>query len=115
MTERFVGEDLSPVIATCDTSRMAAGEPCLPREFIWRGQTVTILAVLRSWHETGQDHHGSHEQYLRKHWYEVETAAHGTLKIYFDRQPPRRGRKGGSRWRLFSIGEPGGPPADRPS
>jgi hypothetical protein len=105
-TERFIGDDLKPVIATCDTLRMAAGEPGLPREFIWRGQTIEILAVRRTWHETSQCTHGSPEQYVRKHWYEVETAAHGTLKIYFDRQPPRRGRKGENRWRLFSISEP---------
>jgi hypothetical protein len=111
MAERFVGEDLKPVIATCDTWRMAAGEPGLPREFIWHGQTITILAVRRTWHETSPCTHGSPEQYVRKHWYEVETAAHGTLKIYFDRQPPRRGRKGESRWRLFSISEPAEGPA----
>jgi uncharacterized protein DUF6504 len=110
MADRFIGEDLKPVIATCDTSRMAAGEPGLPREFIWRGQTVTILAVRRTWHETSQCHHGSPEQYVSKHWYEVETVAHGTLKIYFDRQPPRRGRRGGSRWRLFSCSEPAAGP-----
>ena len=85
-TESFIGADLKPVIATCDTLRMAAGEPGLPREFIWSDQTITILVVLRSWHETSRCRHGSSEQYVSKHWYEVETVAHGRLKIYFDRQ-----------------------------
>lgn len=101
MAERFVSEAVTPVLATCDTSRMAVGEPCLPREFVWRGQTVEVAAVLRSWRETGRCHHGSPELYARKHWYEVATVAHGTMKIYFDRQP-RRGHKEG-RWWLFSI------------
>ena len=102
-TESFIGADLKPVIATCDTLRMAAGEPGLPREFIWGDQTITILVVRRSWHETRRCDHGSPEQYVNKHWYEVDTVAHGRLKIYFDRQPPRRGqRKKESRWRLFS-------------
>ena len=101
-TERFIGADLKPVIATCDTLRMAAGEPGLPREFIWRDQTITIVAVLRSWHETSRCSHGSSEQYVGKHWYEVETVAHGRLKIYFD----RHGRLKGSRWRLFSMVTP---------
>lgn len=33
MSERFVSETIIPVTASCDTSRMAAGEPGLPREF----------------------------------------------------------------------------------
>lgn len=106
MTERFVGEDIKPVAATFDTSRMAAGEPGLPREFLWRGRTVHVMDVVRAWHETGRCSHGSPEQYVRKHWFEVVTSADGTMKIYFERQP-RRGSKGG-RWRLFSIDGPGG-------
>jgi phosphoribosylglycinamide formyltransferase-1 len=104
-TERFIGADLIPVTATSDTARMAAGEPGLPREFRWGDQTVTIVDVRRNWHDTGPCDHGSRERYVRKHWYEVETAAHGVMKIYFDRQPPH-GRGKGSRWRLFSIVTP---------
>ncbi len=103
MPERFVSEAIKPVVATSDTSRMAAGEPGLPRQFVWRGQTITIVLILRSWRETGRCSHGSPELYLRKHWYEVVTASNSTMKIYFDRQP-RGGRKGG-RWWLFSIFE----------
>ena len=103
MPERFIGEDIKPVTATIDTSAMAAGEPGLPREFLWRGQTVEIVALLRTWHETGACSHGSPEKYVRKHWFEVATSSLGTMKIYFERQP-RRGQKG-SRWRLFTIDE----------
>lgn len=100
-TERFISEAIQPVIATCDTSRMAIGEPGLPREFIWRGQTIVITAVLRSWRDTGRCRHGSPEKYVRKHWYEVVTAANGTMKIYFDRQP-RPGSRA-DRWWLFTM------------
>jgi len=106
MPERFVSEAVTPVLATCDTSRMAAGEPCLPREFLWRGKTIEVAAILRSWRETGRCHNGSPELYVRKHWFEVETTSHCTMKIYFDRQP-RGGRKGG-RWWLFSISSESG-------
>ena len=102
MHEQFISEVIKPVIATCDTARMAAGEPGLPEEFVWRGQTVKIVAVLRAWRETGKCRHGSPERYVRKHWFEVETNSLGPMKIYFDRQP-RGGRKAG-RWWLFSIG-----------
>jgi hypothetical protein len=104
MSERFVGEDITPVVATSDTSRMAAGEPGLPRHFIWRKRTVEIETVIRTWRDTGPCSHGSREQYVRKHWYEIVTTADGTMKIYCERQP-RHGSKG-SRWRLFSIDVP---------
>ena len=99
--ERFVSEAIKPVAATCDTARMAAGEPGLPREFVWRGRTITVTAVIRAWRETGRCRHGSGESYVRKHWFEVETTACGIMTIYFDRQP-RGGRKA-ARWWLFSI------------
>jgi hypothetical protein len=104
MPERFVDEAIMPIVATYDTSRMAVGEPGLPGEFLWRGRTVEVLAVLRTWRETGKCRHGSPEKYVRKHWFEVVTASHGTMKIYFDRQP-RRGQKA-PRWWLFSVRDP---------
>jgi Domain of unknown function (DUF6504) len=103
MPERFVSEVIRPAGAARDTSRMAVGEPGLPREFEWRDRTIKIAAVLRTWRETGKCRHGSPELYVRKHWFEVATIGNGTMKIYFDRQP-RGGRKS-DRWWLFSICE----------
>ena len=103
MKESFIGEDLKPVQATFDTSRMAAGEPGLPGEFVWRGEVVRIAAVLRSWRETGPCRHGSGERYVRKHWYEVQDSSGRIFKLYFERTPRRRSR--GGRWQLFSIRE----------
>jgi phosphoribosylglycinamide formyltransferase-1 len=104
MPERLISEAIKPLTETADTSRMAIGEPGLPRKFVWRGRTVTVTAVLRSWRETGNCRHGSPERYVRKHWFEVVTASDGTMKLYFERQP-RGGRKGASWW-LLSIREP---------
>jgi len=104
MHEQLISEALTPVVATSDTSRMATGEPGLPREFLWRGKTIRITSVLRTWRETGKCRHGSPELYVRKHWYEVVTSTNVIMKIYFDRQA-RTGRKG-ARWWLFSIGVP---------
>ena len=101
MPERFVSEAIKPVVATYDTSRMALGEPGLPREFVWRGRTIEVAAVVRSWRETGKCRHGSPELYVRKHWYEIATNSHETMIIYFQRQP--RGGRRGDRWWLFSI------------
>jgi phosphoribosylglycinamide formyltransferase-1 len=101
MQEQFVGEPIQPVGATLDTSRMAAGEPGLPREFQWGERQIRIVEVRRSWKETGPCRHGSGEQYVRKHWYEVLTASDGVMQIYFERQP-RGGRKT-TRWWLFTV------------
>jgi phosphoribosylglycinamide formyltransferase-1 len=103
MPERFVSEVIRPVLATGDTSHMAIGEPGLPCEFVWRGRTIKIAAVLRTWRETGKCRHGSPELYVRKHWFEVATTSNSTMKIYFDRQP--RDRRKIDRWWLFTICE----------
>ncbi|MDF1553878.1 MAG: DUF6504 family protein [Deferrisomatales bacterium] len=99
-SERFVSEAITPVAATCDTQAMATGGPGLPWEFLWRGRTLRVAAVLRAWRETGPCRHGSGEEYVRKHWFEVITTEHSTLKIYFERQP--RGGRGAARWWLYS-------------
>ncbi|MEJ2658209.1 MAG: DUF6504 family protein [Desulfobacterales bacterium] len=104
MPDRFVSEVIRPAGPTFDTSRMAAGEPGLPREFVWRGRTIKIAAVLRTWRETGKCRHGSPELYVRRHWFEIATTADSTMKIYFDRQP--REKRKNDRWWLFTICEP---------
>jgi Domain of unknown function (DUF6504) len=104
--ERFVGEVIRPVGDAWDTSRMAVGEPGLPREFVWRGRTLEISAVLRAWRETGKCRHGSPELYVRKHWFEVATTGNSRLKICFDRHA--RGPRMNDRWWLFSIRGPEG-------
>jgi len=103
MTEHFVSESIQPVTATHDTARMATGEPGLPQEFVWRGRTIKVATVLRTWRETGPCRHGSGERYVRKHWYEVATGPRETMKIYFERQP--RGPRRGERWWLFSVSD----------
>ncbi len=109
MPERFISEAIQPVAEMYDTARMAVGEPGLPREFVWRGRTIAVAAVLRTWRDTGKCRHGSPELYVRKHWFEITTTANDTMKIYFDRQP--RGGRHGARWWLFSISEPEKRPA----
>ena len=99
--QSFVSEPIKPVVATADPNAMAVGGPGLPHEFVWRGETLGIAAVIRTWRETGPCKHGSSEAYVRKHWFEVLTTSNKTAKIYFERQP--RGRKQTKRWWLFSI------------
>ncbi len=103
MAKRFIDEPLVPVVSTADTALMASGAPGLPRSFGWRGRSVEIAAVLRSWRETGACRHGSGEKYARKHWFEIVTTDGEMMTIYFERQP-RRGRKE-PRWWLFTLAE----------
>jgi len=102
--QRFVSEPLEPVAASIDPTAMARGEPGLPREFAWSGQRLRVTEVLRTWRECGPCTSGSSESYVRKHWFEAQTAEHGTVRIYFERQP--RGRQRMKRWWLFSVEEP---------
>ena len=101
MRDQFISEALTPVVSTSDTARMAVGEPGLPQQFEWRGQTIEVAAVLGTWRESSPCHNGSGERYVRKHWYEIETADRATMKIYFERQA--RGGPKAPRWWLFSI------------
>ena len=101
MSDEFLSEPLIPVAAGADTSRMALGEPGLPEAFTWRDRTVAIGAVLRTWRETGPCRSGSGERYVRKHWFEIETATEGVWKVYFERQA--RGGRGTARWWLYSL------------
>lgn len=98
MTDEFIGDPLAPDATTFDPDRMAAGEPGLPRRFLWRGEPIAVQTVLRSWKETGSCRHGSGEQYVNKHWYELSTDR-GTLKVYFERKA--RGGAKGARWWLY--------------
>ena len=103
VSERFVSEPVIPVADAFDAKRMSVGEPGLPREFLWRNDTVQITQVLRTWRTTKSCRHGSGEQYVRRHWFEIKTAGHGTMKIYFD-----KGSRGGRKemgWWIFSVCE----------
>jgi hypothetical protein len=99
--EQFVGEPIEPVASTFDSARMARGEPGLPREFTWRELTIRVVEVRRSWNESGPCRHGSGEQYVRKHWYEVLTESDGVMLIYFQRTMKKS--RNSARWWLFSI------------
>jgi hypothetical protein len=101
MPEKFVSEAIKPVVNSCDTKSMSIGAPGLPREFIWRGQTITVIETLRTWRVTGACRHGSGEQYARRQWFEVKTLKHGILKIYFNRSTLGRAREIG--WWLYTI------------
>ncbi len=102
----FVSEPITPVEGSFDVAAMPGGEPGLPIRFVWRGEEYEVVRVLEKWKTTGPCRHGSGEQYVRRHWFRVETADGQEMEIYFDRQP--RARKKKQRWWLATIMERGG-------
>lgn len=101
--ERFISKPVQPLLEEENASIAGEpGEPLLPRRFQWNGQTHQIDAVLDRWKTYGACRHGSGEQYLRRHWFRIRTAGGLTMTLYFDRQPPRHGKKR-QRWWLYTI------------
>ena len=111
MPERFVSEPIDPVTETSDTSRMAIGEPGLPRQFVWRGRVVEITRVLRSWRRTGPCRHGSGEQYVRRHWFRVRTRSGAVMTLYFDKGSHGKRKEMG--WFLYAVQFEDSPPRER--
>jgi phosphoribosylglycinamide formyltransferase-1 len=102
MHEQFVSEQIKPGPGSADATRMAMGEPGLPRDFTWRNQQYHVDQVLEQWKESAPCTHGSGERYLRKHWYLVRTTTGQVMKIYFERQA-RSKRQARSRWWLYTV------------
>jgi hypothetical protein len=110
--ESFVSEPIQPIFPATGEDQdgdsaepFAAGEPLLPRRFLWRGDEHVIADVLERW--KGLSHAGATmaEEYLRRHWYRIRTAAGHEMKIYFERQARSKG-SAKQRWWIFSIISP---------
>jgi Family of unknown function (DUF6504) len=98
---RFVGEPIRPQAGSGSLAAMSRGEPGLPVAFTWRDRRYEIATVVSSWKGHGEDRG---DVYVRRHWYDIETACGARMRIYFDRNPGRSKSKLG-RWWLFSIDE----------
>jgi Family of unknown function (DUF6504) len=94
---KFVSQ---PLVPKGDGFLTAAGgsEPPVPSAFLWADRTLVITAVLRTWRSTKTDRG---DAYLKRHWFELETACGQKIEVYYDRQSQR----GGSQWWLYTIDE----------
>jgi len=102
MSKQFIGETIKPVPGSLDTCGMAAGEPGLPRRFIWRDREYAVAEVLEKWKDTSPCRHGGDERYVRKHWFKIKTTDGDEMTLYFERQASRGGRRK-REWRLFTV------------
>lgn len=108
MIEHFVSEAIHPLPASFEFNGSGPGEPAIPRRFRWRKEIIGIAFVVRKWTSTSSCRHGSGEQYVRRHWYEMATDDGRRMILYFDRQPKSfRHRK--KRWWVSRVTEPGPP------
>ena len=94
---RFVS---APIVAGGDgfVTPASGSEPPVPRAFRWGERTLEIASVLRTWRSTKTDRG---DAYLRRHWFELETASGAKLEVYFDREA----RRGAPQWWLYTIDE----------
>jgi hypothetical protein len=54
-------------------------------------QTLEITKVLRPWRSSEGDRG---DNYLKRHWFELQTADSPKIEVYFDREA----RRGAARW-----------------
>lgn len=77
---------------------MSHGEPSVPAAFIWREQRFDVARVLATRRGMGQDRG---DTYLRRHYYDIETADAVRMTLYFERNPSDRSKR--KRWWLYTY------------
>lgn len=95
MSAQFVSEAIRPV-GTFDADALECGEPGLASAFEWRGETLTIATIVRTWKSTKTDRG---DVYVKRHYFEVTLLDGRSATIYFDRQAKSRQ----PRWWLYTI------------
>jgi len=98
---QFASEPISPVPGAADPTAMAHGEPSVPKAFVWREQRFDVARVLATRRAMGQDRG---DTYLRRHYYDVETADGVRMTLYFERNPSDRSKR--KRWWLYTYSLP---------
>jgi hypothetical protein len=91
----FVGKTLVPEGAL-DIAALSHGEPSLPNAFFLDGERLEVRTLRRTWRSTKEDRG---DVYLKKHWFEFDTADGRVAVVYFD----RGARKGAPRWWLYTL------------
>ncbi len=101
--EQFVSESITPSGGHFDTAAMGRGEPGLPLEFTWRGQTYHIVEELDRWKQSSPEGgRADADHYLRRHYYNLRMSDDSVWTVYFVRHTPRSGSPK-RRWFLYKI------------
>jgi hypothetical protein len=85
----------APIVAAGDgfVTPASGSEPPVPRAFRWAERTLEVASVLKTWRSAKTDRG---DAYLRRHWFELQTASGAKLEVYFDREARRGAPNGGS-------------------
>ena len=94
---RFVSRPIAPA-GDGFITEASGSEPPVPSAFVWQGRTLEIRAVLRSWRSTKGDRG---DNYLKRHWFELETHDGARIEVYYDRES----RRGAAPWWLYTISQ----------
>jgi RimJ/RimL family protein N-acetyltransferase len=97
----FVSERITPAPGSADIAALAAGEPGVPTSFRWRGQRFEVVRQKSSSRGMGTDRG---DVYVRRHYFEVETADGLSMTVYFERNPSDRSKK--KAWWLYTLAFP---------
>jgi Family of unknown function (DUF6504) len=92
---KFVGRPLA-VAGDGFITPANGSRPPVPRAFVWEERTLVVTALLRSWRSTKSDRG---DTYLKRHWFELETACGLKIEVYYDREA----RRGASPWWLYTV------------
>lgn len=95
---RFISERIAPDAGTFDVATMSRGEPSLPQAFTWREQRYQVTRTLATHRQMGDDR-GDH--YVRRHYYDIETADALRMTLYFERNPSSHSKR--KEWWLYTL------------
>jgi len=94
---RFVSRPIKPSSEGFLT-QASGTEPPVPAAFRWEDRTLVVASVRRTW-RTSKNDRG--DDYLKRHWFELQTEDGSIVEVYYDREA----RRGAARWWLYTIDE----------
>ncbi len=94
---RFISRPIAPA-GDAFVTPATGSEPPVPAAFTWEGRTLNVNQVVRTWRSIKGDRG---DNYLKRHWFELETAEGHRIEVYFDREA----RRGAPQWWLYTIDE----------
>jgi hypothetical protein len=92
----FVSEPIDPVADAFDPRVISSGEPALPPAFTWRGRSLRVASVRRTWRSHKVDRG---DTYVKRHYFEVACHDGAVAVVYFE----RTSKRGAHRWFLYTI------------
>lgn len=94
----FISERITPEPGSSDVGAMSRGEPGVPQAFLWRCERFETSRLVSTRRDMKTDRG---DVYVRRHYYEIETADQLRMVIYFERNPSDRSKR--KAWWLYTL------------